>query len=234
MTEKLAEQLNIRLKGKNPQDVLSYFLKNYKDKVAFSSSFGAEDQVITEMIASLGLPCRIFTLDTGRLFQETYDLIDKTRDTYNIPIEVFFPDFKRVEEMVASKGPNLFYKSVENRKLCCGIRKTEPLKRALEGVDIWVTGIRREQSITRYGIKMVEMDNVSGILKVNPLYDWTEGQVWEYIEARKIPYNELHDKGFPSIGCLPCTRAIEPGEDVRSGRWWWEQPESKECGLHKK
>jgi len=149
-------------------------------------------------------------------------------------IHVSFPDGEDVEEMVNSRGLNLFYESVENRKLCCHIRKVEPLKRALRGKDAWFSGLRKEQSVTRKNLALVEWDETNNKLKVNPLLNWTEQQVWDYIRANKIPYNTLHDKGFPSIGCLPCTRAILPGEDVRAGRWWWENPDNRECGLHVK
>ena len=195
---------------------------------------GAEDQVITEMIASIDRKTRIFTLDTGRLFSETYDLIDLTNKRYGINIEIYFPDASRVENMVKSKGINLFYESVENRKLCCHIRKIEPLKRALKGLDVWISGLRKEQSVTRNLLSVIEWDTLHNLIKVNPILNWTTDQVWDYIREKKIPYNPLHDRGYPSIGCLPCTRAIQPGESIRSGRWWWENPEMKECGLHER
>jgi len=177
---------------------------------------------------------KIFTLDTGRLFQETYDLLDITRRKYNLPIEISFPDAMDVEEMVNTRGINLFYDSIENRKLCCFIRKTEPLARALQGMDAWICGLRRDQSVTRQQVKIVEWDSIQKKIKVNPLANWSQEEVWRYIHDHKIPYNTLHDKGFPSIGCLPCTRAVLPGEDIRAGRWWWESPENRECGLHQK
>lgn len=228
------DRINEQLDGKSPQEVIAWFLNDFEGKVAFSTSLGAEDQAITKMIADIDKTAHIFTLDTGRLFPETYDLMDRTAKKYDIAIRVMFPDAARVEQMVNSKGINLFYDSVENRKLCCHIRKIEPLKRAFKGLDAWICGLRREQSITRKDMKLVEWDENNGLLKVNPLIDWTEEHVWEYIRENHIPYNPLHDKGFPSIGCLPCTRAIMPGEDVRAGRWWWENPETKECGLHKR
>lgn len=224
---------NEELKGASPQEVLKRFAGSHAGRIAFSTSLGAEDQVLTHMIATLSLPVRIFTLDTGRLFPETYDLLDITSKKYGIPIEVRFPDASSVQKMVNEKGINLFYDSIENRKLCCGIRKTEPLKKALRGVEVWISGLRREQSVTRSELRLAEWDENYCLLKVQPLYDWNEQMVWEYIRVHKVPYNTLHDKGFPSIGCQPCTRAVLPGEDVRAGRWWWENPDTRECGLHK-
>jgi phosphoadenosine phosphosulfate reductase len=220
------------LVGAPAEEILSFFLKTYKGKIVQASSMGPEDQVVTHMIYSIDNETRIITLDTGRLFQETYDLIAKTNGYFNINIEVYFPDSQHVEKMVSEKGINLFYESVENRKLCCGIRKNEPLKRALRGMDVWICGLRKDQTVTRFYNKAVEWDDKHGLMKVNPLINWTEKQVWSYIHENNIPYNVLHDKGFPSIGCQPCTRAIMPGEDSRSGRWWWESDSSKECGLH--
>ena len=211
-----------------------WFLKDFKGKVAFSTSLGAEDQVITQMIAQVGVPADIFTLDTGRLFPETYNLLDLTSKKYDLNIRVMFPDASRVENMVNEKGINLFYDSIENRKLCCHIRKIEPLKRAFAGLDAWICGLRREQSVTRKDMRLVEWDENNDLIKVNPLIEWTETELWDYIKANHIPYNKLHDTGFPSIGCQPCTRAILPGEDVRAGRWWWENPETRECGLDRK
>lgn len=226
------DNLNDELKSATPQEVLSYFLTEYKEKIALSSSLGAEDQVLTDMVAKIDKSTRVFTLDTGRLFPETYKLIDDTNKKYDIKIEIFFPDYNQVEKMVKEKGINLFYESIENRKLCCGIRKLEPLKRAFEGLDVWICGLRKDQSITRFNSRLVEWDEQNGLIKINPLISWKESEVWDYINEHDVPYNELHDKGFPSIGCQPCTRAIKPDEDVRAGRWWWEQPEHKECGLH--
>lgn len=228
------EKYNKILEGKTAPEVLEYFSKEFGNKLAFASSLGAEDQVLTEMIASIGSKVRIFTLDTGRLFPETYDLLDSTVKRYRVKIDVYFPDAARVEEMVSNKGINLFYESVENRKLCCHIRKIEPLIRALKDADAWISGLRREQSVTRQDGKLVEWDTNNNKIKINPLIEWTNDDVWDYIRAKNIPYNKLHDKGFPSIGCLPCTRPVGPGEDIRSGRWWWEEPAMKECGLHKR
>ncbi len=228
----LAKKLCEDLKNKTSEEILRYFIQEYKGKVAFATSLGIEDQAITDMIIKLDKTTKIFTLDTGRIFPETYEVIEKTNKKYDIKIEVYFPDNKQVEEMVNAKGVNLFYENVENRKMCCNIRKTIPLKRALENVDVWVTGIRKDQSITRFYTPLVEWDDSHQVMKVNPLLKWTEKDTWKYIKENGVPYNKLHDNGFTSIGCQPCTRAIEPGEDIRAGRWWWEAPEQKECGLH--
>ncbi len=226
--------LNRKFKDTTPEEILSWFAAEFEGKTAFSTSLGAEDQVITHMLAGIEKPVKMFTLDTGRLFQETYDLLDITRKKYTLDIEVYFPETTRVEEMVRTKGINLFYENIENRQLCCRIRKIEPLKRALQGMNVWITGMRAEQSVTRARADLIEWDAGYEIIKVNPLILWTAEMVWLYIREWKIPVSDLHAKGYPSIGCLPCTRSIQPGEDVRSGRWWWELPEFKECGLHKK
>ena len=228
------EELNKKFEKSSPEEILEFFLEKYSGKIALSSSLGAEDQVLTDMIVKINKNTQIFSLDTGRLFPETYSLLEQTNKYFNINIELFSPDEFQVEKMVNEKGVDLFYKSVENRKLCCYIRKQIPLKQAFSGLDVWICGLRREQSVTRYGIPLVEMDTANNLIKLNPLYNWSEKQVWDYIHKNNIPYNPLHDKGFPSIGCQPCTRAVKAGEDIRSGRWWWEEPESKECGLHKK
>lgn len=227
-------QWNKQFENSEAEEILAYFLNHFNDKIAFSTSLGPEDQVITYMISKINKNAKIFTLDTGRLFPETYDLIDTTAKKYNLKIKVYFPDASDVEEMVQEKGINLFYDNINNRKLCCHIRKIKPLKRATKGLDGWITGLRREQAVTRKNLQTVEWDDNNNLLKINPLISWTEKQVWEYIKEHNIPVNSLHKKGFTSIGCQPCTRAIQPGEDVRAGRWWWENPETKECGLHKK
>lgn len=227
-----AELLNASIINKNPEEILSYILSDHKGKVAFGSSLGAEDQVLTDMIVKIDKSVKIFTLDTGRLFPETYDLIDITNKKYGISLDVCFPDSAQVEQMVKEKGINLFYESKENRKLCCNIRKIQPSQRALAGMEIWITGIRKDQTISRFFNSFIEWDENYKLLKVNPLLNWNEKQVWEYIRINDVPYNVLHDKSFPSIGCQPCTRAVMPGEDIRAGRWWWEEPEHKECGLH--
>jgi phosphoadenosine phosphosulfate reductase len=214
------------------EEVVEFFNGEFGQEICLSSSMGAEDQVLTHMLMKVNPSFRIFTLDTGRLFPETLNLIQKTRDHYNASIEVFFPDYRMVQQMVREKGINLFYASVEDRKYCCNVRKMEPLKRALTGMKAWMTGIRKDQTINRFNTQVVEWDEVNGIVKINPLYRWSEKMVWEYIRSNNIPYNELHDRNFPSIGCQPCTRAVAPGEDTRAGRWWWEDQGHKECGLH--
>lgn len=231
--KEIANELSERWTGKSPEEVLTYFLKEYKGHIALASSLGIEDQVLTAIICRIAPETRIFTLDTGRLFPETYSLIERTNMTYGIKIELFFPDYRQLEQMVNQHGTNLFYESIEKRRLCCYIRKLEPLKRAFTGLKVWICGLRHAQSVTRTGNQLVEWDENNGLLKLNPLIDWSEEQVWEYIRKEGVPYNKLHDQGFPSIGCQPCTRAIQPGEDIRAGRWWWEDPRHKECGLHK-
>lgn len=235
MNKEQIEKLNAELRGKSSVEILNHVIELFKGRIIFASSLGAEDQVLTHMLINIDPEFRIFTLDTGRLFPETYELIDRTNSRFKMKMEIFFPDYREVEKMVTEKGINLFYERIENRKQCCHIRKIVPLHRALEGNDAWITGLRREQSVTRNNNALIELDeNNHGRIKINPLIDWTEEQVWDYIAKYNIPFNPLHKKGFPSIGCQPCTRAIQPGEDVRAGRWWWELPESKECGLHQK
>lgn len=223
---------NKELAGKEPEQVLTLFLDEFKGTIVQATSMGVEDQVITRMIAGINNKTRIITLDTGRLFQETYDLIQHTIEEYGVNIETMFPNYESVQKMVKEKGINLFYKSVDNRKLCCHIRKNESLKRALVGMDVWICGLRKDQTVTRFYNNLVEWDEKHGLIRLNPLINWTENQVWDYIRKHEIPYNVLHDKGYSSIGCLPCTRPIRKGEDPRAGRWWWENEEHKECGLH--
>lgn len=230
---KVIENLNNQLDAKPAEEVLDYMFNSFQGKIGFSTSMGLEDQVITHMLTLINKSAYIFTLDTGRLFPETYDLIDITSKKYDITINIFFPDAEKVQTMVNSKGVNLFYDSIENRQFCCSIRKLEPLKRAFSGLDAWVSGIRRGQSSTRKDMKTIEWDSKNELIKVNPLINWSESQVKEYIHEHKVPYNILHDKGYPSIGCQPCTRAVMEGEDIRAGRWWWENPDTRECGLHK-
>lgn len=223
------------LNGKSAQEVIEYFGREFKGEIALSSSLSYEDQAITHMIASSPEArdaYRVFTLDTGRLFPETYQLIDRTNMTYGINVEVFFPDYKEVQRMVREEGINLFYNSIESRHRCCQIRKLEPLGRAFKGLKAWVCGLRRSQSLTRKDMQLVEWDEKNNLFKINPLIDWSEQEVISFVKKNGVPYNVLHDKGFPSIGCQPCTRAVKPGEDVRAGRWWWESPEHRECGLH--
>ena len=202
------------------------------ERLVLASSMSIEDQVLTHLACSVHSQPRIFTLDTGRLFPETYELMERTMERYGLRYEVLAPNTRELEEMVHAHGPNLFYRSVELRKLCCAVRKTHPLKRILATADAWMCGLRREQSVTRQSIERVDWDETFGLGKINPLVDWTEQQVWDYIRKNGIPYNTLHNQGFPSIGCAPCTRAVRPGDDIRAGRWWWENPEHKECGLH--
>ena len=232
--QKIIDSWDMRFGKGSAEEMLSFFLKEFKGEIALSSSMSAEDQLLTEMVIVIDPETRIFTLDTGRLFPETYDLIDRTSKKYNKEIEVFFPESADVEKMVHEKGMNLFFSSIENRKLCCNLRKLKPLARALSGLKVWITGLRREQSVTRVDMQMVEWDENNNLLKLNPLINWTEDEVWERIKKNNIPYNPLHKKGFISIGCQPCTRAVLPGEDPRAGRWWWENPDSRECGLHKR
>ena len=200
--------------------------------VAFASSLGAEDMVVTDAILTGGLHIAIFTLDTGRLPRATLDLLERMRHRYGHEIEVYAPDADAVARYVSAHGLNGFYESVDLRKNCCHIRKVQPLAQALAGRDAWVTGLRRAQSVTRTELPLREFDAVHALVKFNPLADWSEQEVWAYIRGRDVPYNALHDRGYPSIGCDPCTRAIRPGEDVRAGRWWWESRDSKECGIH--
>jgi phosphoadenosine phosphosulfate reductase len=200
--------------------------------VTFANSLGAEDMVLTDLIAKYQPDIVMFSLDTGRLPQETYDLMQAVRVRYSVPLNIYFPDAAQVENYVAKNGVNGFYDSVENRKACCHIRKVEPLKRALAGNKAWITGMRRDQAVTRGGLEVSSFDADHSMQKINPLLDWTNDEVWEYIKQNDVPYNKMHDRFYPSIGCAPCTRAVTPGEDIRSGRWWWENPENKECGLH--
>ena len=224
---------NQKLSGQGPQEILLWAIEHFgADKVALASSLGAEDQVLTEILLKIEPKAVIFTLDTGRLPQETHDCLKATEAKYGFRYKVYEPDAGAVKKMVDEKGPDLFYESIENRKLCCHVRKVEPLGRALKGFKAWICGLRREQSVTRADLDVVEWDGANGLYKINPLIDWTEKQVWDYIRANGVPYNKLHDQGYPSIGCAPCTRAVKPGEDIRAGRWWWESPDKKECGLH--
>ncbi len=228
------DRLNDHLKGKTAQEILSFVAEKYGNRIALASSLGAEDQVLTHLIAKYKLPIPIFTLDTGRLFPETYDLLERTCSKYDLKITAYFPDYVQVQEMVNTKGINLFYHSVADRKHCCHVRKMVPLKRAFSGLDAWICGLRKSQSVTRVDMQAVEWDTNNQLIKVNPLIDWSEEDVWNFIDEQHIPVNPLHKQNYPSIGCQPCTRAIFPGEDIRAGRWWWENPDTRECGLHKK
>lgn len=228
----LINGLQNEIAGKEIGKQLQYLAERYPGEIVFSTSFGLEDQAITHFLAVNGLPVKIFTLDTGRLFAETYSTWSKTVEKYNLTISAYYPDAFSLQEFITEKGPNSFYESVDNRKQCCHIRKVEPLQRALKGNKIWITGIRAEQSNNRLDMPMVEWDEGNGIIKFHPLLNWSWGQVKQYVSKNDVPYNPLHDKGFVSIGCAPCTRAIKPGEDFRAGRWWWEDNTKKECGLH--
>jgi phosphoadenosine phosphosulfate reductase len=202
-------------------------------RIALATSFGAEDQVLTDMLAGVEPRTRVFTLDTGRLFQETYDVMQSSATRYGIRYEAYAPEAADIAELIAGDGPNLFYKSIEKRKACCEVRKLRPLRKVLSTVDAWICGLRSDQAVTRTGVELSGWDAEFGIYKICPLFDWSEEQVWDYIKAHHVPYNALHDQSFRSIGCAPCTRAVKPGEDVRAGRWWWESPEHRECGLHR-
>lgn len=227
-----SESIFQEVKGLTIKESLEYLLERFPGEVIFSTSFGWEDQVISHIIFSNNLPIKVFTLETGRLFPETYYVWNRTVEMYGKPIHAYYPNTQAVENMVSTKGPSSFYESVENRKECCGIRKIEPLKRALAGNSCWITGIRAEQSLNREDMQSVEWDDANNILKFHPIFDWSLDQVKAYIRENNVPYNPLHDKGFPSIGCAPCTRAVREGEDFRAGRWWWEDQDKKECGLH--
>jgi phosphoadenosine phosphosulfate reductase len=229
---KLTEHIKQQTMGLAPVEALRLLADIFPGKIVFSTSFGWEDQVITHMIFSNNIPVKVFTLETGRLFPETYYVWNRTMEIYSQPIHAYFPKRELLEEMVNAKGPNSFYVSVENRKECCGIRKIEPLKRALAGNECWVTGIRADQSANRQDMENVEWDEINGLIKYHPIFSWSLEEVKEYVKKYNIPYNTLHNKGFPSIGCAPCTRAVQPGEDFRAGRWWWEDQSKKECGLH--
>ena len=228
------EKIKTLIKNKLPEDALALLASEFPARVVFSTSLGYEDQVISHMIFSEKLPIEVFTLDTGRLFNETYSVLNATLDRYKTPIKVIYPQTEALEKLVSEKGPLSFYESLENRKECCFIRKVEPLQRALRGKTIWVTGIRAEQSGNRHDMPSLELDEANQIIKFHPLLNWSLEEVKSYIVKHNIPYNSLHDKGFVSIGCAPCTRAIKAGEDFRAGRWWWEQSDKKECGLHSK
>lgn len=229
---KTANQYNSQLIDKTSVEKLRFLAEQHPGKVVFTTSFGYEDQVITDMIFDNNIDIKVITLDTGRLFPETYKVFRSTVERYKKEIQVYFPPADQVEEMVTRKGPFSFYESLENRKECCFIRKVIPLKRALSGNEIWITGLRASQSDNRSEMKEFEVDEGNNIVKFNPLKDWDLDKTIEYVKEKRVPYNVLHDKGFVSIGCQPCTRAIQPGEDFRAGRWWWEQGSGKECGLH--
>ena len=230
--QKLTTQYNSQLNGQSIIEKLKFLAEQHPGKVVFTTSFGYEDQVITDFVFANNINIKVITLDTGRLFPETYKVLNSTTERYKKEIQVYFPPAREVEDMVTKKGPFSFYESLENRKECCNIRKVIPLKRALEGNEIWVTGLRALQSNNRSEMKEFEADSGNDIVKFNPLKDWSLEQTIDYVKKNNVPYNVLHDKGFVSIGCQPCTRPIQPSEDFRAGRWWWEQGSGKECGLH--
>ena len=213
-------------------EVLRWALDRFHPRLAFASSFGAEDVVVIDLLSRLRRDVRIVTLDTGRLHEETYDVMERIRRRYGVKIEVHFPEQAAVERLARDRGFYSFRDSIEARKECCRVRKVEPLRRALAGLEAWMTGLRRTQGVTRGGVPKIEYDSAFNLIKLNPIADWSEVQVWDYIREHDVPYNALHDRAFPSIGCSPCTRAVQPGEDARAGRWWWELPEQRECGLH--
>ena len=228
-------QLNKEFEKSSAVALLQWALGAFRKKLALASSFGAEDVVLIDILTKLDPAVRIFTLDTGRLNEETYEVMDAIRRKYGVSIESYFPKAEAVESLERQKGFLSFRDSVENRKECCGLRKVEPLRRALSGTDAWITGLRRSQGVTRTDVLKIEADEAHpGLYKINPLADWSEEDVWGYIKKNAVLYNRLHDAGYRSIGCAPCTRAVKPGEDVRAGRWWWESPEHKECGIHQK
>lgn len=233
MAELELKALNLQYKEKNPEEIIRYIVENIGvTKIALASSLSIEDQVLTDMLLKVNPEARIFFLDTGRHFQKTYELMEETMSRYKFNYEVYAPESGELEPMVSKYGPNFFYDSVELRKKCCEIRKVHPLNRVLSTVAAWICGLRRDQSLTREDIQIFEWDEGHSIYKINPLAFWSEEKMWEYIKKENVPYSNLYQKGFRSIGCEPCTRAVKPGEDVRSGRWWWEDPDKKECGLH--
>ncbi len=223
-----------RMEAQGPQEILTWAIKNFHPRLVLSASFGGpEGMVLLDMMQKIDSTSRVFMLDTGRLHPETYDLVDRVRDRYDQRVEVVFPRHRDVEAMVADKGHNLFYDSQENRKLCCRLRKVEPLRRYLADVDAYVSGLRRDQNANRAGTRKVEFDEAAGgIIKLNPLADWTTQDVWQYVEENQVPVSRLHKQNYPSVGCQPCTRAVKQGDDPRSGRWWWENDDMRECGIH--
>ncbi len=231
-TPEQLKAMNERFAGKAPEEIIRWAAETFGSQIKFASSFGAEDVVVIDMIAKVAPQISTFTLDTGRLNDETYEVMEGVRTRYGIEVLSMFPERAAVEKLEREKGFYSFRESVEDRRECCAVRKVEPLRRALSGLKAWMTGLRRDQAASRGDTGAVEWDEGNGLAKVNPLVDWSNEQVWEYIRTNNVTYNRLHDQGFPSIGCAPCTRAIEPGEDIRAGRWWWELPDSKECGLH--
>lgn len=232
--EVLSQIESLELESARAEEILGWGIKNFHPRLVLSASFGGpEGMVLLDMMHRIEPASRVFVLDTGRLPQATHDLIDRVRDRYDKAIEVLFPAAAEVEAMVRLHGMNLFYESVEKRQLCCRLRKVEPMTRYLADFDAWVSGLRREQNVTRTDTRKVEIDSVhGGVVKLNPLADWTQDEVLNYVREHGVPVNRLHAQGYPSVGCEPCSRAIQPGDDLRAGRWWWENPETKECGIH--
>jgi phosphoadenosine phosphosulfate reductase len=227
-------ELDATFASASAEALLSWAIPHWGERLVVASSFGAEDVVLIDLAVRVDPRVRVFTLDTGRLHPETYEVMEAVQSRYGLRLEVLSPDAERVSAFVAERGINAFYRSVEDRRGCCGIRKVEPLNRVLATADAWVTGLRRDQTVTRHTLPRLEVDFAHrGMVKINPLATWSEADVWSYIERHALPTNRLHAQGYPSIGCAPCTRPVEPGEDVRAGRWWWEKPEEKECGLHR-
>jgi phosphoadenosine phosphosulfate reductase len=231
-TPQQLSEINGQLGGKSPEEIIRWAAETFGSEIKLASSFGAEDVVVIDMIAKVAPQIAVFTLDTGRLNDETYEVMEATRSRHGIEIVSMFPERGAVEQLEREKGFYSFRESVDARRECCAVRKVEPLRRALSGLKAWMTGLRRDQAASRGDTAAVEWDAGNSMVKVNPLIDWSNEQVWEYVKDKEVPYNGLHDRNFPSIGCAPCTRAVEPGEDIRAGRWWWELPDSKECGLH--
>jgi thioredoxin-dependent adenylylsulfate APS reductase len=231
----LAQIESGEMDGWEPIKLLEWGLQVFAPRIALSASFGSpEGMVILHMMCSIdSAKARVFTIDTGRLPQETYLLMDRVRERYGVPVEVYFPRAEAVESMVRSHGLNLFYDSTEKRQMCCGVRKVEPLQRAMEGIDAWIAGLRPDQSVTRTNVRAVEVDHVhGGRIKINPLVTWSRADVERFVHKHRVPVHTLHAQGYPSVGCAPCSRAVQPGEDERAGRWWWENAESRECGIH--
>lgn len=233
ISDEEVKRLNDEFEGSSPREVLEWASRNLGSGVALATSFQLQGMALLDMLVRTDPRARIFTLDTGRLPSQTYELMDRVRDRYGVNVEVLFPDKAEVEEMVARHGVNLFYKSVENRRLCCQVRKTNPLNGFLRTLDAWISSIRADQTEQRARARKFEIDYLHGrMLKINPIVDWTIERVWDYVRENDVPYNELHDMGYPSIGCDPCTRAVKEGDDPRAGRWWWERGSDKECGIH--
>lgn len=231
-TDQEITALNAQFQNATPQELLAHFMDKFHSRIALSSSLSIEDQTLTDMMLKINPQAHIFTLDTGRLFPETYQLIDTTNEHYNTKLKIYCPQTEDLQRFVATHGINPFYESLEKRHACCQVRKLEPLSRAFRNLNAWVCGLRNEQSPTRSAMQLIEWDDRHQLLKINPLIHWSEQQVWDYIKANRVPYNRLHDKGYPSIGCQPCTRAVRRIDDIRAGRWWWESPDHRECGLH--